>query len=138
MLEITKSFGPPAVAGRLLWIKVCPSIRLSFFLAVLLELAHYCSFSENLYGVRGPYGDLCDSPVFWENSSQQKWPNVQKWPKNWFFGLFRKMYSLVLSGNGVERKHLWPHLWEKSCSQVKAKNALSQSDFIILWSSISH
>ena len=72
MLEITKSFGPPAVAGRLLSIKVCPSIRLSFFLAVLLELAHYCSFSENLYGVRGPYGDLRDRARFFEKTPPSK------------------------------------------------------------------
>ena len=47
------------------------------------------------------------------------------------------MSSLVLSGNGIEWKYLWPfntlwktHMWEKSCSQVMTKNALSQSDFV--------
>ena len=70
MLEITKSFGPPAVAGRVLWIKVCPSICLSFFLAVLLELAHYCSFSENLYGVRRRY--VRDRARFFEKTPPSK------------------------------------------------------------------
>ena len=28
--------------------------------------------------------------------------NIQKLPKNGAFGLFRKIYLLVLSGNGVE------------------------------------
>ena len=65
--------------------------------------------------------------------------NDQKWPKNEVLGLFRKIYSLVLSVNGVEWKYLWPfsilwklHMWEKSDSQVIAKNAVDQSDFSIL------
>ena len=50
--------------------------------------------------------------------------NIQKLPKNGAFGLFRKIYLLVLSGNGVEWKYLWPFsilrkldFWEKSGSQ---------------------
>ena len=54
--------------------------------------------------------------------------NVQKWPKNESFGLFRKICSLVLSGNSAEWKYLLPFnnlkLW--------LENALSQSDFSIL------
>ena len=56
----------------------------------------------------------------------------QKWPKFELLGHFRKLYSLVLSGNGVEWKYLWPfnllqksHLWEKSGSQVKRKMLLA-------------
>ena len=56
--------------------------------------------------------------------------NCQKWPKIWVFGLFRKIDSLVLSGNGVEWKYLWPfsipwkpHMWKKSDSQGMSKNA---------------
>ena len=45
------------------------------------------------------------------------------------FGLFKKVMSLVLSGICVKRKFLWfinilrkLHAWEKSGSQVIAKN----------------
>ena len=55
--------------------------------------------------------------------------NGQKWPKNMVFGLFKKITSLVLSGICVKSKFLWfinilqkLHAWEKSSSQVKAKN----------------
>ena len=55
--------------------------------------------------------------------------NVQKWPKNMVFGIFRKIMSLVLSGICVKLKFLWfinilqkLHAWEKSGSQVIAKN----------------
>ena len=55
--------------------------------------------------------------------------NGQKWPKNRVFGLFKKITSLVLSGICVKRKFLWfinilqkLHAWEKSGSQVIAKN----------------
>ena len=55
--------------------------------------------------------------------------NGQKWPKNMVFGLFKKITSLVLSGICVKRKFLWfinilqkLHAWEKSGSQVIAKN----------------
>ena len=55
--------------------------------------------------------------------------NGQKWPKNMVFGLFKKIVSLVLSGICVKWKFLWfikvlqkLHAWEKSGSQVTAKN----------------
>ena len=55
--------------------------------------------------------------------------NVQKWPQNRVFGLFKKIMSLVLSGICVKRKFLWfinilrkLHAWEKSGSEVIAKN----------------
>ena len=55
---------------------------------------------------------------------------VKKGQKTRFFGLFKKIKSLVLSGIVVERKCLWSfnilqklHTWEKSGSQViMAKN----------------
>ena len=65
------------------------------------------------------------SQTFWKKSPSGK--NDQKWSKMaqkqgfWTF--------LVLSGICVKRKFLWfinilqkPHAWEKSGSQVKAKN----------------
>ena len=52
-------------------------------------------------------------------------------PKNVFFLLFRKVYSLVSSGNVVEWKYLWPfnilrkpYRWRKSVSQVMFKKML--------------
>ena len=55
--------------------------------------------------------------------------NFQKWPKSRVFGLFKKIMSLVLSGICVKRRFLWfinilqkLHAWEKSVSQVIAKN----------------
>ena len=52
------------------------------------------------------------------------------------FGLFRKIYSLVLSGNGVEWKYLWPfsilqklHTWEnlvvKLCPKILLASHIS-------------
>ena len=55
--------------------------------------------------------------------------NGQKWPKNMVFGIFRKIMSLVLSGICVKLKFSWfinilqkLHVWEKSGSQVIARN----------------
>ena len=67
-------------------------------------------------------------PDFLEHWDQ----NDQKWSKmaqNMVFGHFKKIMSLVLSGICVKRKFLWfinilrkLHAWEKSGSQVIAKN----------------
>ena len=136
-------FGPPVMAGRVLWIKACPSVCPffcpSFFPAVFLELAHY--FFLKLFMVLGAHMEMCvTEPVFfWKNPLPPKMTeNGQKWPKIVFFLLFRNIYSLVLSGNVVEWNYLWlfsilrkPHMWEKSGSQVIAKNVLGQSDFSI-------
>ena len=63
----------------------------------------------------------------------QKDQNVQKWPKNMVFGIFKKIMSLVLPGICVKPKFSWfintlrkLHAWEKSSYQVKAKMAFSQ------------
>ena len=55
--------------------------------------------------------------------------NGQKWPKNMFFGLFKKITPLVLSGICVKWKFLWLinilqklHAWEKCDTQVISKN----------------
>ena len=55
--------------------------------------------------------------------------NGQKLPQNRIFVLFKKIMSLVLSGIYVKLKFLWfinilrkLHAWEKSGSQVIAKN----------------
>ena len=79
------------------------------------------------HGVRGPYIVACDSRIFWKKIPI--WENGQKWAKNMVFGLFKKTMSLVLSEICVKWKFLWfinilrkLHAWEKSGSQVIAKN----------------
>ena len=74
---------------------------------------------------------MCDRAGFFGKNPHwaKMTKNGQKWPKNMVFGLFRKITSLVLSGIYVKRKFLWfinilrkLHAWEKSGSQVIAKN----------------
>ena len=67
---------------------------------------------------------------FGKNPSQANMTkNGQKWPKNRIFGLYKKTASLLLSGICVKPKFSLfinilqnLHDWEKSCSQVIAKN----------------
>ena len=74
---------------------------------------------------------------FWKNSHWAKMTkNSQKWLQNRVFGLFMKIMSLVLSGICVKWKFLWyinnlqkPHAWEKSGSQVIAKNGCQSMRF---------
>ena len=54
---------------------------------------------------------------------------VKNGPKTWFLDFFKKITALVLSGICVKSKYLWfinilqkLHAWEKSGSQVIAKN----------------
>ena len=86
------------------------------------------AFSETWHGVRGPYIVVCDRANFFLKKSPLG-KNGKKWPKNMVFGLFNKITSLVLSGICVKSKFLWfinilwkLHAWEKSGSQVIAKN----------------
>ena len=74
---------------------------------------------------------MCDRAGFFGKNPHwaKMTKNGQKWPKNMVFGLFKKIMSLVLSGICVKRKFLWfinilqkLHAWEKSSSQVIAKN----------------
>ena len=64
----------------------------------------------------------------WQPDILEKIPIGKKCPQNRVFRLFKKIMSLVLSGICVKRK-LWfinvlrkLHAWEKSGSQVIAKN----------------
>ena len=71
---------------------------------------------------------MCDRVrFFWKKSPLGQ--NCKKWPKNRVFGLFKKITSLILSGICVKQKFLCfinilrkLHAWEKSDSQVIAKN----------------
>ena len=74
---------------------------------------------------------MCDRAGFFGKNPHwaKMTKNGQKWPKNMVFGLFKKIMSLVLSGICVKRKFLRfinilqkLHAWEKSDSQVIAKN----------------
>ena len=67
---------------------------------------------------------MCDRAGFFGKD-----PNRAKMAQNRVFALFKKIMSLVLSGICVKRKFLWfinilrkLHAWEKSGSQVIAKN----------------
>ena len=113
--SVRSSFRPPVPPS------VLPSVR-KFYQNWLI------SFSWNLACIRVPYIVMCDrTGFFWKNLHRVK--NGQKWPKNRVFGLFKKITSLVLSGIWVKLKFLWfinilwkLHAWEKSGSQVIAKN----------------
>ena len=103
------------------------SIYPSFHLPVSFLGIGSLVFSETYHNVRGPYMVLCDSRIFWKKNPSGK--NGQRWPKNMVFGLFKKIMSLVFSGICVKWKFLWfinilwkLHAWEKSGSQVIAKN----------------
>ena len=109
---------------------VLPSVLLSSSFLGIGTLV----FSETLYGVRGSYRDVRGRALdfFRKISFRQNWPKMVKWcPKMFFFWLFRKVYSLVSSGNVVEWKYLWPfnilrkpYRWRKSVSQVMLKKML--------------
>ena len=58
--------GTTAVAGRVLWIKVRPSVLPIVFLEWTL------GFSETLHGGRGPYGDVCGRAAFFEKQIYPK------------------------------------------------------------------
>ena len=109
----------PIKEGRSFCLTVHPIICLSSHLVVRFLRIGSFAFSETYYGVRGPYLVICD----------KKWyQNGQKWPR--FFGLFKKINSLVLSSIAVKQNFLWPFnilqklcTWEKSGSKViMAKN----------------
>ena len=74
---------------------------------------------------------MCDRAGFFGKNPHwaKMTKNGRKRSKNKVFGLFKKNLSLVLSGICVKRMFLWfinilqkLHAWEKSGSQVIAKN----------------
>ena len=106
---------------------VRPIVCLSSCLAVsFLRIGSF--FFLKLSMVLGsPYLVTCNSRIFLKKVMSKM---VKKGQKTRFFGLFKKLKSLVLSGIIVKRKFLWPfnilqklHTWKKSGSQViMAKN----------------
>ena len=131
----TATFWTLTVTRRVLWVSICLSIHLSILLSgppssTFLGIGSLLVFPETLYGVRVPYGDVCDSLIFLKKS--------QKWSQNGMFGLLRKISSLVLSGNGVEWKYLWPlsilwkpHMWQKPDFQVMQISVFFNCQYLI-------
>ena len=86
----------------------------------------FISFFWNLTWCFGPIYSCVWHGFFAKTPHQAKMTkNGQKWPKNRVFGIVKKFKS----GIGVKRKFLWfivilrkLHAWEKSDSQVIAKN----------------
>ena len=82
--------------------------------------------------VWGSYLVMCDRARFFAKNPYRATmtKDGQKWPKNMVLGLFKKITSLVFSVVCVKWKFLWfiinilrkLHAWEKSVSQVIAKN----------------
>ena len=79
------------VAGRVLWIKFCLSVRPSFR---QFSWNRHINFSENVHGVREMAMYVTDPDFLGKIPLQQQWP---KMVKNGPVGLFKKIYSLVLS-----------------------------------------
>ena len=77
--------GPPAVAGRVLWIRVCPSFCPSVLPSESFLGIGSLVFSETQHGVRGQCV-VRDRAGFFFNLSQ-KWG---KWSKNRFLGFIGK------------------------------------------------
>ena len=137
LLKINFIVGSPAVAGRFLWIRVCPCVWPSLRPSVLLSgnFLRIVSlvFSETLYGVRGSIWRCAwQRPIFSKKSpfgkNDQQCSKMTQSYSFWVFESFRETYWLVLPGNGAEWKYLWPcgilrkpHMREKSGSQVTAK-----------------
>ena len=118
-------FRSPAVAERVLWNRLCPSVFPSVH---NFSRNWLISFSSNLAWCLGPiYSCAWQSKIFLKKSPSSK--SDQKRPQIRFLGLFKNFKSSVLSKIGVKRRFLLfinilqkRHAWEKSGSQVMAKN----------------
>ena len=106
-------------------LSVRPIVCLSSPLAVSFLRISSFVFSKTYYGLRGPYLVICDSRIFLKKKISKM---VKKGQETMFFGLFKKIKSLVLCGIVVKQKFLCSfnilqnlHIWEKSGSQM-AKN----------------
>ena len=127
--------GASASARRVLWNRVRLSV-LQFSRDWLIV------FSENYYDVRGPHIVVCGRAKFFGKNLylEKMTKNGQKCPRNMVFGLFKKVTSLVFSGICVKWKFVWfinilrkLHTWQKSGSQIIAKNGSRQMRFQYSW-----
>ena len=85
------TIGPPAVARRVLWNRVCPSFRPSILLSERF-FWNWLVFSKFWHVVRNPYEVMCDSWIFQKKNFCS--PNLRKWtkngPKTGFFNSLKK------------------------------------------------
>ena len=77
--------GPQAVAGRVLWNRVCLSVLLSGHFLWIVSL----TCSKFWHGARNPYEVVCDSWIFQENFFCPK--NGENGPKTGFFEFIGKL-----------------------------------------------
>ena len=97
LLHLWLLFGPPAMAGRFYGLgsvlpSVHPSIRMSLLLSGRFRGIDQLVFSETLYGVKVPYGDVRERADFFG-----KIPFKQKWSKmaqNLGFWTFQENLSI--------------------------------------------
>ena len=79
-------FGLPAVAGRVLWIRVCPSFHPAVLLSGGFLGIGWLVFSETQPGVRGPYIVVHGRARLLQKNLAQKMGKMgKKWGKNRFF-----------------------------------------------------
>ena len=81
---------PLAVAGRILWSRVCPSFPSEICLSVFLKKKSL-DFSGFFQGTRNPYEVVHDNPIFfWKTFLPQK---LGKWPKVGFLNLKKNLVN---------------------------------------------
>ena len=129
---VTGTFGPLAVAGRVLkkWISqsFLPSFHLSRpFLGMIL---FFCKFQN---GARDPYEVVCNSQIFWKNLfCPQNWKNgpkmgqkqgflefIEKFDHQFLLNLFNNenfYYMLCSCTNPMFEKIFVPEIWAKMFS----------------------
>ena len=122
-------FGPPAVAGRVLWNTVCPSFRPSVCPGIFLELYHYF-FSKFWHGTRNPFEVVCDKDGFsWKIFFAPKIRQVdQKWAKTLGFGNVLKHFVINFFWICFVMKIYIICCVQNFCSWDMGQNILSQSD----------
>ena len=129
MFDTVSTFiGPPTLTGRVLWIRVHPSVLLSWS---FLGIGWLC-FSKTQDVVRSPCGVLRDGAEFFEKIiffDQKMW---KMGPKYGFLNLFE---NFVINFFWIFSEFILfvvflhkSHTWEKSDSRDIGQNLLSQSD----------
>ena len=128
---------PQAVAGRILWNRVCPSSLLTP--AWVFSWNESLDFSEFWHGARSPYAVFRDIPIFWKNFFCPKsWENGPKIGQKLGFLNLKKnvvinfhllcsiMKIFIICCGHAQIPHLGKIFWDIG------QNAFSQSDCRIL------
>ena len=115
-----------------LWLHECQYVILSVGKRVFSKMAHRI-FLKLLMKLGCLKGKKLMKPYFWEKSLFGDY--ALKHPENKGFWIFQKISPLVCRFLGFKSCIIMtfmillkPYVWEKSSSQVKCKNVLSQSD----------